>query len=321
MIRLFKTNDIAQVVIIVLATALLWTPSLLHPQPIVLPEGFAPLYHLAARWLMPLPRIATLVALLLIILEGVLLNVLLYNEKMLPQNTLLPTLLYIVGMSAMDTFRTLTPLPFVNLCLLGILNQMVMRGNNVPTLANTFNSAALIAIAALFYTPALLLLIPLIIMFTIHKLYSWRDWTVLLLGLLAPMIALWTYYFMTDGLTSAWQNIQTTWQWHFEAGSHVPLRTVISNVYYLLFLIVVLIAIISPLNERQINYRKNTAVVLWPLLATAAMSCFDALWPFNPQLAAIPLAFAGTIALLNIKKRTWIADTALLLLIAAALFG
>ena len=116
MLKTFRTNIPVQIAIILVASVLLWK-GFIHPQHVLL-EGGGDLYHFICGAMSP--AVATIVAFVLVLAEGVLLNSILYRHKMITQSSLLPMLFYIIAMSI--GHPTLSPVIVGSLFLFELLS-------------------------------------------------------------------------------------------------------------------------------------------------------------------------------------------------------
>jgi hypothetical protein len=318
MLKVFKQNGNGQILFLFVAVALLWTKGFISPPAPQMQDGFAPLYELCYNWLHPYPYIATIGALLLTLVEGVWLCVMLYNNKMLPSSTFLPVLFYFIAMSYHHGALTLTPMLMCNFfILLGI--QQLLRGEskNLPP-ERIFNTTLSIGMATLFYMPAVTLLLPFLVVVTIYQLYRWRDWVVMLLGFIAPYIVLGTYYYMTDYVDymlylmgNDIAHLQFTWH------HTTPLHT-IADISIMTLIVWCLLSRIGTGQEGTTDFRRQSAIVLMPILGSILMLFFDACFPLNTQLFAIPFTFAATMYFLSVKRRFWLCDV---IIISIVIFG
>ena len=118
---------------------------------------------------------------LLVLIEGVLLNILLSDMGLVPQTTLLPTLLYIVFLSAPAT--TLTPMILVSAALIACTWQLSLKGTLLTISTSRICSAtAIIGLCSLFYLPALAIIVSYLLVAISYRLYNWRDITTMMLG-------------------------------------------------------------------------------------------------------------------------------------------
>ena len=121
MLKTFRTNIPLQIAIILVASALLWIKSFIHPQQAIL-EGGGDFYHFICGEMSPV--VATIVAFVLVLAEGVLLNSILYRHKMITQSSLLPMLFYIIAMSI--GHPALSPVIVGSLFLLIGIDQLLL---------------------------------------------------------------------------------------------------------------------------------------------------------------------------------------------------
>ena len=196
MLRIFRTNVVLQIFIILIVAVLMWIGVFIHPRPTPI-EGGGQLYYWITGLLSPLA--STIIAFVLVIVEGVLLNSMLYRHKMMTQSSLMPLLFYIVAMSIGRP--TLTPMLLGSLFLIIGMSQLMLTTTLLSLdLDKIFGASASIACATLFCPAMAVFLVPLIANMFNFSLYGWRDWTMLILGILAPYIVLETYYYMVDEL-------------------------------------------------------------------------------------------------------------------------
>lgn len=324
MIDLFRKNTMVQVLLILAATLLLWGRSLVHPP--AMADGDAVLYHLLYLGLSSLPRLAVILAVLLILVEGVWLNLLMSDIGLVPQTTLLPTLLYIILMSAPAT--TLTPMVFVGGIMIAITHQLMLRTTLLTISTEKIcSSTALIGLASMFYLPSLALILSYLLVVINYRLYSLRDWMAMLLGLLAPYILLITILFLTDNLSVWWDGT------YYSLGATAPengsakVLAVIGNIVIILVFLVSLFMLWGHLGEHPIVWQKNVTTVMLLSVGCAAMLAYTHVFPFDMRPFAVPFALCVLHLLMpekvvhsygRRKKRTWIYDIILILTFVAA---
>ena len=200
MLRLFKQSAPVQIAAIIIAAALLWVRAFIEPIPMAAEYHFAPIYTLFYSWLNMTPRLASAVALLFVMAEGLWLNIILVEFKAAKPNSLMPTLLYLLAMSWNSHCLTITPMLLVNIMVIASFSQLLSNGATSLNVSRNFNAAFCIGLAALCYMPALSYVVPFLFIFIIYKLYRWRDIVVSLLGVIAPSLVFFTYAFLKDRL-------------------------------------------------------------------------------------------------------------------------
>lgn len=318
MIKIFRHNTVLQIIIILAVTLLLWLPSLIHPQAPVSGHNYAVLYAMLHSWLSTVPTVATILALLLTVGEGLWLNVILDNKGMLPSNTLMPTLLYIIAMSMPPSPIALTPILLVNACMLIALSQVTVHEDLALTTNQVFTAAMAIAIASLFFTPAIVMLIPLMVVFTIHNLYYWRYWTLLILGALAPLIIVGTIYYLTGRL---YYTKYLLWLSLCNIGIRItPLSdmnawSVVCNIVFIALIVVTLLWNLFNQNDKVQVFRKNSNVIMVQQLGSVIMLGYTTVFPVDTMLFAIPLTYMLTLFLMKEQSRTWKSDLLLIVVL------
>lgn len=324
MIKLFRKNTVVQVLLILAATLLLWGRSLVYPP--TMADGDAVLYHLLYMGISTLPRLAVVIALLLVLAEGVWLNLMLANVGLVPQTTLLPTLLYIILMSAPAT--TLTPAVFVGGIMIAITHQLMLRTTLLTITTEKICSAtALIGLASMFYLPSLALILSYLLVVINYRLYSWRDWLSMLLGLAAPYIMLITVLHLTGNLS-----IWLSGTYYSLGGISLQSDTakalaIGGNVVLVLVFLVSLFVLWGHLGEHPIVWQKNSTTVMLLSVGSAAMLLYSHVFPVDMRLFAVPFTLCAFHLLMpekihnygHRKQRTWILDIVLLLTFIAAL--
>ncbi|MCR5821949.1 MAG: hypothetical protein K6F85_03405 [Bacteroidales bacterium] len=321
MLKLFRTNTVMQLAIIVATVALLWTKAIINPVAMPEVDGYAPLYSLIYGWLAAAPRAAVVIALVIVVVSAILFNYILTDVQLVSNNTLLPAELYIVAMSVCPHGLTLTPMVLVGFILVISSNQLMLRSTllTIPP-EKTFGVMALVGVCTMIYVPALSLVASFLLVVIIYRLYNWRDWTVMVLGFLAPYILLTTYLFVTDGLAEAWNELAVEVGRFGLRVSPVSLQGALANGYLILLLVVALFGAIGIVNERTVVIQKNAIAISLLMLAGAIMLCYSQVFPLDMQLMALPFSLQATLFLQNMEhsKRPWIWDVVLALAIAAA---
>lgn len=291
MLKLFEKNAGIQAAVILVAMVLLWLQPLAHPQPMAPADGFAPLYNLLyALHLSPLA--AVILSMVLIMVGGVSLNLMLVHANLVSQNSLLPTLLYTLFMSA--GADTLSPTLLVGVVAIAFVSVLMLHGTLLTVTSDKiFGATALIGICSMIYLPSLALLLTYLLIVVSYRLYGWRDWMVMLLGLLAPYIPLWVVLMFTDSLSGSFVSMAETFgTFGLRVGECTFLEGAANTVLLLVFA-VNLITLWSRMGEKTVMWQKNATTVMLPAVAALGMLPFGMLFPVNLQLFAIPFTLCA----------------------------
>ncbi|MBR3724287.1 MAG: hypothetical protein IKN11_02710 [Bacteroidales bacterium] len=301
MLKAFRTNIILQIVVILAVALLMWAKSFSHPIAAPVEGGGGLFYWITGRMS---PITATIIGFVLVLFEGVLFNSILYRHKLITQSSLLPTLFYIIAMSI--GHPTLTPMLMGSLFLLLAIEQLLLTTTLLSIgIDKTFGAAASVGMAIVLCPTMVVFLIPLLFSMFNYSLYSWRDWTMLILGLLAPFVVLETYYFLCDELF--YRNyllLYNVTDLHFVAWGNV-VQWIIS-IIFLLLLIAGMVTIIGNSQSRNINFNKNTTTLLLSVLGSIAISLYSELFPIPTQAYAIPFSACATFLFIEPSRKEFV---------------
>lgn len=326
MIRLFQRNTALQVVLILLALLLLWLRPLIAPPAMEAGEHPAVLYGLLCQALSGVPRMAVVLAMLLVLVSGVVFNLLLANVGLVSQNSLFPTFIYVLISSAGAT--TLTPVLLVNAVLIACLHPLMLRGTllTIPV-GQACAATAMIGLATLIYQPAVAYMLTYLLIAASYRLYSWRDWMVMLLGFAVPYSVLLLVLYMDDGIPGWWQTtVDSLSSIGFVAGSSEPLPLT-GGLALAVVMLWSLVYTGGRLGERPVLWQKNAGNVMLMLLGSLGMMLFAPILPLSPALFALPFTFcvnrlafgrgSTTTGYGRRKRYPWVSDALILVVIIA----
>ena len=310
MLKIYRTNIFMQSVIIIVVSLVLWVGAFGHPQPMPMVGG-GQLYYWLTGWLSPLA--GAIIAYLLVVLGGFLLNGMLYRHKMITQNTLMPMLFYIIAMSLGS--HTLSPILLGSLLLLLAVDQLMLTNTLLSLPLNKiFGAAACIALATLFCPAMMVFFVPLLMCMFNYSLYGWRDWTMLILGILAPYILMETYFFLVDQMF--YRNYLILYSF-----TDISLRVDadwidwVGSSIFLLTLFVGMGAAFLNSQNRNINFKKNISSILLFLFGSFFYTLYTTIVPVPTQAFALPFACCATSLFIEPKRKELGSNIIFLLLI------
>lgn len=198
-VRLLKPNNATAFIALPLVALAIWSFAFFIPHPLAVKHSM-PLYEFIIRPIADIHWLSTILAVLLIIVEGFLLNYIVNENDVLTKKTNLPALFYIVFMSNNSAMLELHPVIFANLFLFFALNKILNSYRKDVAFSQVFDAGLLISLATLFYFPCIVFL-PLIgIALILFRPFLWREWMISFIGVLVPYIFVLTYYFWNDSL-------------------------------------------------------------------------------------------------------------------------
>ena len=310
MLKIFRTDVFMQIVVILIVSATMWVGAFFNPQPMPMVGG-GQLYY----WLTGLlsPFWGAIIAYVLVLAEGFLLNGILYRHKMISQSSLLPMLFYVIAMSLGTP--TLTPIVLGSLMLLLAIDQLLLTTTllSLP-LDKVFGAATGIALATLFCPAMAVFFIPLVVSMFNYSLYSWRDWTMLLLGIMAPYLIMETIFFVGDQMfyrnylilysfTDVHLSVEGGW-----------LEWTGSGLFILILLMGIGAAYVNS-QSHNINFKKNITTLLLFLLGGVAYMLYTSVIPVPTQAFALPFACCCTSLFIEPRRKEFGANLMFVLLI------
>lgn len=328
MLKLFKQNMALQVLLILVALVILWCRQLIEPPALPTSAADGVLYTLIVKALGGVPRLCVVLAMLLVVAEGVILNLTMANVNLVPQTTLMPTFLYVLCASA--TTSTLTPAILVCAVLLLFINRLIIRGTLITISIDRICSAtALISICSLLYLPAAFFLLSYLLVAAGYRLYNWREVATMILGLAAPYSLLVFVLYMFGGLTPWWDTTTAAINSIQVTMSSIGTVPMVANIVLATIFAVSLFIFGNKLSERTVTWKANAHVVLYLTVGGLAMSLCGQVLPLDMSVFAAPFALCGTHLLMadttmhhtyaRGKRRQWIYDILLVLIIVAAI--
>jgi hypothetical protein len=196
-VRFFKSNSASGFILIPIVAIAIWVLGFFNLQAVPVKHTM-PFYELLVRPVSGIPWLSALIALLLLIVEGFLLNYIVNENEALTKKSNLPALFYIIFMSVNSSMLTLHPVLFANLFILFALNKIFNSYRKDIAFSQVFDAGLLISIASLFYFPCIILFPVIGIALILFRPFNWREWVISFIGVLVPFIFVCTYYFWND---------------------------------------------------------------------------------------------------------------------------
>jgi hypothetical protein len=128
-----------------------------------------------------------------------------------------------------------------------------------------FNSGLLIAIASFFYFPSIAFLLFIWIVFLVYRIYYWREWIILPVGVITLFILLWTAYFMFDKLEETFMEYSPFFSFKLLSDSWPALSVREMVVYALISFLVLwtLKNILTHYSDKILIVRKRITSLFW----------------------------------------------------------
>ncbi len=182
--------------------AALWAEVLQEAEPVFFHvPSYAGPFYLYLQSLFDLhPKISWAVAFLFLFFQAVLLNQTVTSQGMLDKYSFLTSLIYVLLMSSFMGLLHMHPLLFSNFFILLAVKKILQTYDQEIVLVEVFNVGMFISIAGLFFYPAWIFFILLIISLFIFYIIDMRSFLAASIGLILPVLFLALYLYLNDSL-------------------------------------------------------------------------------------------------------------------------
>jgi hypothetical protein len=209
MLQLFKTNQPVTIIFLLIYALLLRFHNFIFPtdwQPIN--ANF--LSDVVYNWVGTNSLLANITALLLIVIQAIMINQVVANNKMQRVSTFLPGVTYVLLASALPDFLVLHPLHFANTFFIIAMGQLFKSYRKYEAASELFNIGFCVALGSLFYFSVNVLLFWAILGLIVIRAFNLREVLIIFIGFFVPFFLAGTYLFWIDKLDvlqNIWTNI------------------------------------------------------------------------------------------------------------------
>jgi hypothetical protein len=178
----------------------LWADIWLLPEPVLFEpsEPAAPLYQLIQVFFVNYPKPGWVLAFIFLILQAILLNQIIASQGIVERHSFLASLIYVILMSSSTGLVHMHPVLFSNFFMILALNRLLRMYNQNEQQLEVFNVGMFISLAGLFYAPAWLFFILLLVTLFIFFLVDLRSFLAAIIGFIFPFVLLITFYVLRD---------------------------------------------------------------------------------------------------------------------------
>lgn len=265
-ILFFKNSYLPQYIALFLLAALLWTPSLLTSsnEPELTANLISPLFPVFIKLLGNNHLIITLINFVLVFSGAILSNHILEKNDLIPRNSLVAAFFFILLLSQVN-FSIVNP-GYIVVFILLVMLLFILGIYKIPEPYNqVFNSGLLIAIASFLYFPSIAYLLFIWIVFLVYRIYYWREWIILPVGVVTLYILLWAGYFMFDKLEETIKEYSPFFRFNFLSESWHAFSILEMVVYALISFLFLwtLINILTHYSDKLLIVRKRVISLFW----------------------------------------------------------
>jgi hypothetical protein len=308
LLRILKSNTLLSSLLIPLIGVLFWMHSFSAPArlDLQLVNGAMPLYYLVIDLLKEQDSLQVFIAFCLVIINSFFVAQLGSSFLFLKKRSYLPGIIYLITVSSITVLHALLPVHLATLCILITIYFIFDTYHKPVEVAFTFNASFFLALASLFYLPAVTLF-PLvwISVFVLQKSDNWRLLAVPVLGFGIPWLFMWAYSFLKGSETSMWNDmIRMLWTSH-NAYLLEPFFLLITGVVTFIS-ILGSISVISSYHMMKVSSRKYFVIFFWMLgLVLASALGLVTIGIEIVAISTIPVTFFISHYLLSDQKTIW----------------
>lgn len=308
LLRILKSNTLFSLLLIPMIGVLFWIPSFRSPVHLDINQanGAMPLYYLVYNLMKEQNLWQVLIAFCLVIVNSFFVAQLSSSFLFLKKRSHLPGIIYLITVSSLNVLHSLLPAHLATLFVLIAIYFILDTYHKPIEITYTFNASFFLAIASLFYLPALILF-PLvwIAIFVLQKSDNWRLLVIPILGFGAPWLFMWAFSFLSDTSSPMWKDIiGMLWTYHN--------AYLIDPYFLLLTALVSFVAILGSLSvfsgyhRMKVSSRKYFVIFYWMLgLVVASALGLVTIGIEIITLSTIPVAFFISHFLLSDQKYIW----------------
>jgi hypothetical protein len=309
-----KHSPVALVIIPMLAIVL-WIPAFVNPIPPIA-EVEMPLYSFADGFFRNHYYLAATFGLLLLIAEAFFLNYILQAHQVIVKKNWLPALLVIVFGSCSPGLLWPGAEQFAGLLILLVIHILLGTYRQDKSFASVFNCGLLIGLAAQIYLPSLVFFLFGFIAIIILRPFIWREWVMLILGVLIPFIYGGVYFYWNDTYAEVTKRVIT------DPIVHRSFFLKLDSADYFLAVMTVLVLLVSAGRlvsgslTSTLKTKKGISLFIWfTFFAFVAILPAQNFGVGTFRFVIYPFAFFASNYFLN-ARRGWIAEVIFTLLLA-----
>lgn len=306
MLKLFKGNQPALIVIIPLLTGLIWLRSFLKPDDFNITYDLyeMPFWHFINSFTQNHEVIRKIVAIIILIINALWLSRINTRFIILKGRTYLPVLFYGFICSTFVPMQDLNPALLAVTTFIPSVELLLSSYKEEKLSYKYFEAALLISVGSLFYSRAALFLVIIWIGLSLLKTPAWREWIFTIIGFILPYLFLVTVLYVTGrDIPGYFGNIIINFK--ITRGFNY-LNTVEIINYSFLFLLILMasVSMITVYQGLKIYARTYYRMFFWIFVFVSGL--FFSLYNYSIDLIyyfALPVSYLLTFYFYSIRSR------------------
>lgn len=201
MIKFLRSSFAGQYAVILIIAIGLYIPSFIDPVvPDITKTVSGPLYEPLSKILHEFPMIATIISLVLLLIQAFLFNTILAVNQLITRRSTFGAFVFVLVFSQSVFQTTIYPFVPASVFIMIALYILYRIEDKTENQIDIFNTGLFVSIASLFYLPAILLIVWIWISLLMSRSGSFRELMISIVGFFTPYIFLAVFYFMSNSL-------------------------------------------------------------------------------------------------------------------------
>ncbi len=283
-------------------------------------EAGSVLYKSWFGWAETTPFYSAVAAALLVYVQALMVNRLVDEFRLMSERNWLPGMFYVLIASILPEFLFVSA-PLVAATFVPVSLRMVFKSYKITqATALVFDAALWMSVSALFYPPALILLLAAYSGIMVMRSFNIREQLVFIIGAVTPLFLTWIWYFWIDRgnefRSLQFGEIFQLYRFHATFDTIMLLKTGL----LVLLLFVFIFGINQYFQRKLIQTQKAITTLYWVLFTGGLLVLLRADWHWEHFL--LPAAAAGIFLAFSFQgiRRKLIAEILHLALLAALFF-
>ena len=308
LLKFFKQTLPQVIVMIILLTALMWIKSFFSDQayPFYFDSIKMPFYASITSWLSSNILYGRILAFIVMLFTGFYLLQINSKHIIIKQRTYLPAFFYLVLISSFTPLHQINPAVFASLLIVFVLDHILAIYHKENVLDNLFRAGFYISIASLFYAPAILYFIALLLSVISIRSFNLREWFAPFFGLITPWLFYFFYhYFVNNDFFTIYRTLNLNLFTEVNNDSNGVLLYILYAYGTLLFIITGFF-LVNTLPTQKISVRKFHGAFFWfNLVSIAIIILIPSVSVEIAYIAIIPVIFQLTHYFATATRKFW----------------
>lgn len=260
MIKYFTTGYISRYVLIVIIAFIIWIPSFLLPDNYTGVTSYA--YNIILNLFGANTLVITIICFLLTIITGFFLNLNAINNGLVGKVSTLPFVLFVFVSSLVIGEYHNNPIIWINFIMIFVWANMMQLPNTKNSIPIVFNASFLVGVASLFFSQLVFLFVLIWMAIFIHRIVSWRNLMVTLIGVTLPYLFLLSWFYFSELLLEESYDLFNSLKFDFSLIYPVDPVSITTLIVVVVLTLISIFGVLGGLNENSINLRRNLLITV-----------------------------------------------------------